>query len=198
MDVEHDILEVPVVADKTVPVFPHPKVLFVRDAEIQLVVLGQGPTRGDGLPTLDNPGKWHVGLHEHMHMIWHDAPCEEEVALAVEVLERMAHLLGQFRVLQGATTHAGIQPVFDFLAAPSGALAFGKLQQFRFQASEFFLRQTVGEAEGDGLEEFFRIAMGQVSTEIPFFGSADVLVGFFGLICIHAIAGPTGTSARLR
>ena len=119
----------------------------------------------------------------------------------------MAHLLGQFRVPQGATTHAGIQPVFDFLAAPSGALAFGKFQQFRFQASEFFLRQAVGEAEGDGLEEFFRIAMGQVASGIPFFGSADVLVdnrsadvlvGFFGLICIHAIAGPTGTSARLR
>ena len=54
VDVEHDILEMCVVADKTVPVFAHPKVLWVRDANLELLVVGQCPSRGDGLPTLDD------------------------------------------------------------------------------------------------------------------------------------------------
>ena len=54
VDVEHDILEMRVVADKTVPVFAHPKVLWVRDAKLELLVVGQCLSRGDGLPTLDD------------------------------------------------------------------------------------------------------------------------------------------------
>ena len=118
-------------------------------------------------------------------MVRHDAPCDESIALTVEVLEGIAHLLGQFRVAQGATAHAGIEPVFDFFTPLCGALVFGKLQQLRFQLREFFLRQAVGQSKGDGLEELLRIPVGEVSTGIPFFGSADVPVGFFGLICVH-------------
>ncbi len=118
-------------------------------------------------------------------MVRHDAPCEESIALTVEVLEGIAHLLGQFRMAQGATAHAGIEPLFDFFTPMSGALVFGKLQQFLFQLREFFLWQAVGEAEGDGLEELLRIPVGEVAAGIPLFGSADVPVGFFGLICIH-------------
>jgi hypothetical protein len=84
--------------------------------------------------------------------------------------------------------------LFDFFAAVLGALIFGKLQQLRFQLREFFLRKAVGEAKGDGLEELFGVAVGEIASGIPFFGSADdaigcrsadVPVGFFGLICIH-------------
>ena len=117
-------------------------------------------------------------------MVRHDAPCEESIALTVEVLEGIAHLLGQFRMAQGATAHAGIEPVFDFFTPMCGALVFGKLQQFLFQQREFFLRQAVGESKGDGLEEFFGVPVWEIAAGIPLFVSADVLVGFFGLICV--------------
>ncbi len=67
-------------------------------------------------------------FHEHMHMVWHDAPGEESITLAVKVLERVAHLLRQFRVAEGAATHAGIEPLFDFIAPVYGALIFGEVR----------------------------------------------------------------------
>jgi hypothetical protein len=74
--------------------------------------------------------------------------------------------------------------VFDFFTPMCGALVFGKLQQFLFQQREFFLRQAVGESKGDGLEEFFGVPVWEIAAGIPLFGSADVPVGFFGVICI--------------
>ena len=66
-------------------------------------------------------------------MVRHDAPCDESIALTVEILERMPHLLGQFRVAQGAAAHAGIEPLFDFFAPVCGALVFGEVRQLLFQ-----------------------------------------------------------------
>ena len=40
-----------------------------------------------------------------------------------------------------------------------------------------FLREAVGEAEGDGLEELFGVAVGEIASGIPLFGSANVPVG---------------------
>jgi len=68
-----------------------------------------------------------------MHMVWHDAPGEELITLAVEVQEGVAGLLRQFRVAQGAAAHAGIEPLFDFLAPVGGALGFGEVRQLLFQ-----------------------------------------------------------------
>ncbi len=113
--------------------------------------MGQGPAGGDGFPTLDNLCNGNEGFHEHMHMVWHDAPSEELITRAVEVQECVAHLLRQFRVAQGAATHAGIEPVFDFFAPVGGALGFGEVRQLLFEQREFFLREAVGEPEGDGL-----------------------------------------------
>jgi len=117
MDVEHGILEMLVVADVSIPVVPHPELLWVWDAQLQLLVVGQCPAGGHGFPTLDNPGDRRECFHEHMDMVRHDAPGEESISLAVEVLECVAHLLRQFRVAQGATAHADIEPLFDFLAS---------------------------------------------------------------------------------
>jgi hypothetical protein len=68
-----------------------------------------------------------------MHMVRHDAPSDELVALTVEILERMPHLLGQFRVVQGATAHAGIELLFDFFTPMGGALVFWEVLQLLFQ-----------------------------------------------------------------
>jgi len=76
---------------------------------------------------MDNPGDGSESFHEHMHMVRHDAPRDESITLVVKVLERMAHLLRQFRVAQGAASHAGIEPLFDFFPPVCGALIFGKL-----------------------------------------------------------------------
>ena len=189
MDVEHDIFEMPVVADVSIPIVPHPEVICVRDAKFYLFVVGQCPAGGDGFPTLDNPGDGRESFHENMHMVRHDAPRDESITLAVEVLQCVAHLLRQFRVAQGAAAHAGIEPLFDFLASVSGALIFGKLQQLLFEKREFFLWEAVGEAEGDGLEEFFCVAVGEIASGIPllwgFAGSANVPVGFGGGSVFH-------------
>ena len=77
---------------------------------------------------MDNLGDGREGFHEHMHMVWHDAPREESITLAVEVQEGVAHLLRQFRVAQGATAHARIEPLFDFLASVGAALVFGEVR----------------------------------------------------------------------
>lgn len=133
MDVEHDILEMRLVADVSIPVVPHPEVLCVRDAELQLRVVGQCPAGDYGLPALDDPGDGRESFHEHMDMVRHDAPREKSIALAVEVLECIAHLLRQFRVAQGAAAHAGIEPLFDFFPSVGEALIFGKLRQTLFE-----------------------------------------------------------------
>jgi hypothetical protein len=72
-------------------------------------------------------------------MVRHDAPRQELITLAVEVLQCVAHLLRQFRVAQGAATHAGIEPLFDFLAPVGGALVFGEVRQLLFEQREFFV-----------------------------------------------------------
>lgn len=90
--------------------------------------MGQCPAGGHGFPTLDNLGDGREGFHEHMHMVWHDAPREESITLAVKVQEGVVHLLRHFRVAQGAATHAGIEPLFDFLALVGGALVFGEVR----------------------------------------------------------------------
>jgi hypothetical protein len=71
-------------------------------------------------------------------------------------------------------------------------LVFGKLQQFLFQQREFFLRQAVGESKGDGLEEFFGVPVWEIAAGIPFFGSADVPVGFFGDLYSWGLVGRRG------
>ena len=72
-------------------------------------------------------------FHEHMHMVWHDAPRVDLITLAVEVQEGVSHLLRQFRVAQGAAPHAGIEPLYDFFAPVCGALVFGEVRQLLFQ-----------------------------------------------------------------
>ena len=96
MDVEHGILEMRVVADVSIQILSHPKVLWVRDAKFQLVIVGQCPAGGHGFPTLNDPGDGSESFHEHMHMVRHDAPSDELVALTVEILERMVNCSANF------------------------------------------------------------------------------------------------------
>ena len=50
-----------------------------------------------------------------MNVIRHDAPCQQVIALAIEVLERILPRFRRFRVLQPALTVAGVEIGFDAL-----------------------------------------------------------------------------------
>lgn len=162
--------------------------LGTRDTETEFFVLGQGPARCDGFPSLDNPRYGRKSFHEDMHMVRHDAPRDESIPLAVKVPERIPHLGRHFRMTECTTTHSDIQPLLDSLAALSTAQRLGELGQFLLQAREFFLWQAVSQSKGDGLQQPSRIAMGQIASRIPFLTrigcanvprNADVPVGIF-------------------
>lgn len=115
-------------------------------------------------------------------MVRHDAPRDESIPLAVKVPECIQHLGRHFRMTECATTHSGIQPLLDSLAALGPAQRLGELGQFLLQALEFFLWQAVRQTKGDGLQQPSRIAMGQIASGIPFLSrmrNADVPVGIF-------------------
>jgi len=127
VDVEHDILKVPIVANISIPVITHPKMLGIRDTEAEFFVLGQSPARCDRFPALDNPRYGRKSFHEDMHMVRHDAPSDESIPLAVKVPERIPHLGRHFWMTECATTHSGIQPLLDPLAALGTAQRLGEL-----------------------------------------------------------------------
>lgn len=52
-----------------------------------------------------------------MAMIRHDAPRPQFIPFAIEMLKRFLHHARNLRMLQRTTTHAGIQPCLDPLAA---------------------------------------------------------------------------------
>ena len=153
VDVEHDILKVPIVANISIPVITHPKMLGIRDTEAEFFVLGQSPARCDRFPALDNPRYGRKSFHEDMHMVRHDAPRDESIPLAVKVPERIPHLGRHFRMTECTTTHSDIQPLLDSLAALSTAQRLGEIGQFLVQAREFFLWQAIRQTEGDRLQQ---------------------------------------------
>ena len=127
VDVEHDILKMPIVANISIPVITHPKMLGIRNTEAELFVLAQSPARCNGFPALDNPRYGRKSFHEDMHMVRHDAPSDESIPLAVKVPERIAHLGRHFWMAECATTHSGIQPLLDPLTALGPAQRLGEL-----------------------------------------------------------------------
>ena len=114
-------------------------------------------------------------------MVGHDAPRVQVVALAVEMEKGVQDVAGDLGMAQRATPQAGIQPGFDFLSFSRFATIFGQGAEFVCQHAEFFLRQTIGEAVGDRLEQMRFVAMREVATRVPFFGGcADEDVGVPG------------------
>ena len=160
VDVEHDILKMPVVSNIPIPVITHPNTLGIRNTKAEFFVLGQSPARCNGFPALDNPRYGRKSFHEDMHMVRHDAPRDESIPLAVKVLERIAHLGRHFWMTECATTHSGIQPLLDPLAALGPAQRLGELGQFFLPALEFFLWQAIRQTTGDCLHQACGIAMG--------------------------------------
>ena len=117
------------------------------------------------------------GCEDCMNMVRHDAPRQEIVSFAVEMLEGGFHHLRDFRVAQGAGSVTGIQQDFDFFAKEffpirqfgrsEGLATFclgQKVTPVFGKFGENVLRKRVRQAEGDGIGHGVLGPMGEVGS----------------------------------
>lgn len=104
-----------------------------------------------------------------MHMIGHDAPCQQAIADGIELVQGFLHDRGHGRMTQRAAAHAGIQPAFH-LFAPF-ALLYRRIKlasgQLDGKSVKFVLGQGVGKPEGNSLGDLCGVEMRQIATGIP-------------------------------
>jgi hypothetical protein len=92
-------------------------------------------------------GRW---LNEHVYVVRHDAPCEKQISLPIEVHERILDDFGHRWVLEAARPETGFQ-------FPIG---FRKVIRQLGEGLGNRAGQAVGKPEGYKLYDFGRVEMG--------------------------------------
>ena len=96
-------------------------------------------------------------FNDHMHVIGHDAPGKEPIAIFVEVKQRSFDQLCDFRLAKPTGTPACVEP-FVGLSQVVGE---------HCQSLSNSLRQAVGQTKGDKLDGFGGVEMRQVVPGMP-------------------------------
>jgi len=112
MDILNNRIKVLPVADKPVPIFPHPEAR-PGNAEPQLGILLHRPSPGIRFPRLHNFPESRLRIHENMHMVRHDAPRQQPVSFPVKMQQRLLNNARYRRMPQRAAAHAGVQPLLN-------------------------------------------------------------------------------------
>ena len=174
------------VADKAIPNFTHPKWL-PGNAKPQSGIIRHCPASAKRFPRLHNFRQRLLLQDEHMHMIRHDAPCQEAIPGTIRMKERVFKHGGKRRMSQGATTHACVKPFFDFDTTLNIPFFFWQSGKLFFELMELFLGKGISKAKGNGLEQAEFVTMRKIAARIPSgstgnAGSAKLQLGicFFG------------------
>ena len=151
---------------------------------------------GDG-PAIDR-------LEKHMHVIGHDHPGDQAVALSVEEVKRILNHRGDRRIAENARPVASIDPRLDSLATFDILPMRRKPPEFLLQAIEDLPGQTIRQVERHMLSHARPIEMRQIPTPMPSrppsgtmtmtanLRTANLLIGTSGNVTL-----PIGVSASL-
>src|SRR5579885_103651 len=157
-DIGDSRTEVALVADSPVEVFALPE----RAVTPQHLV---GDRRRVRLPGVRYRGQGMSvqGRTDDMHVIGHDDPGVQPVALSVEVQQRLFHMPRHAPIAQPARTMAGIEIALDAPPVLRVRFALGQPGQFVTPGLHNPPGQRVGQAKRDGLWYLFALEVRQIA-----------------------------------
>ena len=98
---------------------------------------------------MDNLAERNMWQYQNMNMIRHDAPRNEFVALAVEMIKTIADVARDLRMTKSAASPARVHPLLNF-ETPREILPFQReMVETLIQSINFRLRDAISQTEGD-------------------------------------------------
>ena len=106
-------------------------------------------------------------LDEHVDVVGHDAPRQKPIPFAVEMQQGVFDEFGDAPILQMAGTVSLIQPLRDALFACRLSVRLAPPRKLLRPAIQDALRQGIGKAKRDGLNQARAVDVGQVVPTAP-------------------------------
>ncbi len=108
-------------------------------------------------------------FNHNMHMIWHNTPSEEPIALTIKIQKSVFHHCGNTLVAQPARAVSLVQSLADALFTFCLLSLVRQMCQLYRPSLKNVPGQRVGESEGDELHEFGVVNVRQIATMKPLF-----------------------------
>ncbi len=129
--------------------------------------MAKRPPTGERFPGLHDLRQGRDGFNQRMHVIRHDAPGQQPIALAVEMEQSVFHCLGHFGMRERAAPQACVEPALHPFAPLHVSSGTRLSRQLLIHLTKRFLRQGIGQAKGKRLNQPHFVAMGQISSRVP-------------------------------
>ncbi len=152
------------IPNRPVEVFLHPELPLTAQQSVRLLGRVRLPRVNDGGKAVPVQSRC-----EHVHVVGHDRPRMQLIALAVEMEKRVLHHLRDTRVFEVACPSGPVQGLFDTSLTFALPLLFEEGVEFGSPLFEERAWEAVVEAEGYALRDAFCLPVREVAAGVPFF-----------------------------